>query len=235
MRALRILLILTVVLGGLFVAADRLAVNLAESEAASKIKSSQGLTGEPQVSIEGFPFLTQVVGKELDEVEVTMDGMTAEANGQSVRLSSMTAQLRDVALENNFSSATAATASGAASIEYADLSKLAEEGITIGYGGKDDAGKPQVKVSASLELPTGQSFERSVVSTVSVAGGDTIKLRAEEIATDGLPGVEQLVRSRIDMERKISGLPQGLELESVEPTEQGIDITFKGSQVALAG
>ncbi|MBQ0987831.1 DUF2993 domain-containing protein [Streptomyces sp. F63] len=235
MRALRILLILTVVLGGLFVAADRLAVNLAESEAAAKIKSNQGLTGEPEVSIKGFPFLTQAAGKELDEVEVTMDGMTAEANGQSVRLTTMTARLRDVALENNFSSATAATATGAASISYADLSELAEDGISIAYGGKGETGQPQVKVTASLQLPTGQSFDRSVVSAVSVAGGDTIKLRAEEIATDGLPGVEQLVRSRIDMERKISGLPQGLELESVEPTEQGIDITFKGSRVALAG
>ncbi|NJQ00060.1 LmeA family phospholipid-binding protein [Streptomyces zingiberis] len=235
MRALRILLILAVVLGGLFVAADRLAVNLAEGEAAKKIKSSQALSGDPEVSIQGFPFLTQAATQKLDDVRVTMDGMRVEANGQSVRLTTMRAQLRDVALENNFSSATAAAASGTATISYDDLSKLAEEGITVGYGGKDDSGKPQVKVTAGIQLPTGQAFERSVVSTVSVTGGDTIRLRAEEIATDGLPGVEDLVRSRIDMERKIAGLPKGLELESVKPAAKGIEITFTGRQVALAG
>lgn len=61
MRALRILLIVVVVLGGLFVLADRLAVHFAEGEAADKLRTSENLASTPDVSIKGFPFLTQVV------------------------------------------------------------------------------------------------------------------------------------------------------------------------------
>ncbi|MFE0426382.1 DUF2993 domain-containing protein, partial [Streptomyces sp. NPDC058953] len=76
MRALRISLITAVVLGGLFVAADRVAVNYAESKVADKVRSSQGLSRTPDVSINGFPFLTQVAGKQLDDVDVSLKGVS---------------------------------------------------------------------------------------------------------------------------------------------------------------
>lgn len=47
MRALRIFLILVIVLGGLFVIADRVAVNFAEDQAADRIKSTEGLANTP--------------------------------------------------------------------------------------------------------------------------------------------------------------------------------------------
>ncbi len=74
MRALRVLLVIVVILGGLFVAADRVAVNIAEDKAADKIRGSQGLDRTPEVSITGFPFLTQVANRSLDEVDATIDG-----------------------------------------------------------------------------------------------------------------------------------------------------------------
>src|SRR5690349_13218283 len=102
MRALRITLIVFVVLGILFVAADRLAVYFAESEAADKIKTSQGLTNTPDVSIKGFPFLTQVAGKELDEVEIGMDGLTTDAGGgRSVRVTKLNATLHNVRISSS--------------------------------------------------------------------------------------------------------------------------------------
>ncbi|GAA3371947.1 hypothetical protein GCM10017744_101550 [Streptomyces antimycoticus] len=108
MRALRITLIVVVILGGLFVAADRIAVYIAESKAADKIKSSQGLTTTPNVSIKGFPFLTQVAGKELDEVDVGVDGLTtATGDGRSVRVTELDAKLHNVRISGSFSSASA--------------------------------------------------------------------------------------------------------------------------------
>ncbi|CAM5227389.1 hypothetical protein SVIOM74S_03023 [Streptomyces violarus] len=87
MRALRILLITVVILGGLFVAADRLAVHFAEGEVADRLKSRENLSTTPDVSINGFPFLTQVAGGELDDVEVGIDGYeaaTADGSEQPV-------------------------------------------------------------------------------------------------------------------------------------------------------
>ncbi|MET9802989.1 DUF2993 domain-containing protein [Streptomyces sp. NPDC006368] len=230
MRALRILLITAVILGGLFVIADRLAVNYAESEVADRIRAKQGATAGPaDVSIQGFPFLTQALAKELDEVDVTLRGVEASTGGRTVRISEMTAALHDVRLGDGFSTATAATATGSARLSYADLGSASGEDVTVGFGGNG-----KVKVTGSVEV-LGRSITRSVLSTVSVVDGDTIRVRADEVPGEGIPGVEELVRERTDFDRKIEGLPVGLKLQKVEATAEGVVITLTGSNVSLAG
>ncbi|EFL24299.1 putative secreted protein [Streptomyces himastatinicus ATCC 53653] len=228
MRALRITLIIAVILGGLFVGADRVAVSMAESKAADKIKSSQGLTTTPSVSIKGFPFLTQVAGKELDEVDVGVDGLTTDAGGgTTVRVSELNAQLHDVRIGGNFSSATADRASGSAHISYADLSRAAGPGVTVGY---DPTGTNQVKITGNL-----LGFSLSARSSVTIVNGDTIKLHAERIPGGSIPQWEDKVRERTDMERKIDGMPRGMRLETVKTDKDGIDVSVAGKNVALTG
>lgn len=235
MRALRITLIIAVVLGALFVGADRVAVYFAEDQAAEKIRSSQNLSGTPDVSIKGFPFLTQIASSSLDEVDVKLDGVTAGDGEKSVRVTGFNAKLQDVKINSSFSSAVADRATGTAHISYADLTKAVNDpAVTVGYGGTDAAGKSQVKVTGKISA-MGQSIERSVESTVSVSGGDTISVRAESIPAQGFPGLEQLIRQKIDFDRKISGLPRGIKLDKVVTTQDGVDITLTGSHVNLAG
>ncbi|MFD4999627.1 LmeA family phospholipid-binding protein [Streptomyces buecherae] len=229
-RGLRVLLILLVILGGLFVAADRIAVNVVESEAAKKIKSKENLTGTPEVSIKGFPFLTQVVSKKFDEIEVTFDGLTSEENGRAIRITEMKATMRDVKVSDNFSSAVADHAVGRAHVSYADLSKAAGPGITVGYAGKDDTGKSRVKISGGL-----LGFKISAYGTVSVVDGDTIRLRADKIPAGAVPGWEDKVRERTDIDRKVDGLPAGLKLKAIETTPEGVDIEAEGHAVELTG
>jgi LmeA-like phospholipid-binding len=229
MRALRITLIVVVVIGGLFVAADRVAVYIAESKAADKIKSSQGLTSTPNVSIKDFPFLTQVARKDLGEVDVDVDGVTTNAgSGETVRVTKLHAVLHDVHISNNFSSATADRATGSAHISYQDLSAAAGSGITVGYAGKDGAGQNEVKLSGSV-----LGFTLTATSTIAIVNGDTIRLHAETIPGGNLPGWEEQVRRRTDVDRKINGLPNGLHLEKIEVTPSGIDVSVTGTNVAL--
>jgi hypothetical protein len=236
MRAVRTSLITVAVLGGLFTAADRLAVSLAEDRAAEKLRSSAGLVGSPEVSVKGFPFLTQVAMKELDEIRIDLDGATASAGGQSIRLDMMSVRLLGVKLEDTFSSATADRATGTAHIGYEELSKASKQDVTIGYGGRDAAGKSQVKVIAQIPVPLlGRTVERSVVSTVSIVSGDTVRLRAESVPGSEIPGVEEIVRKEIDFDRKIEGLPEGLKLDRVETTESGVEVSVTGRQVVLGG
>ena len=56
-----VLLIVFVVLVGLAIAADRVALAIAEDKAASTLRNSQHLSSTPDVSVPGFPFLTQAV------------------------------------------------------------------------------------------------------------------------------------------------------------------------------
>ncbi|MFI8854024.1 DUF2993 domain-containing protein [Streptomyces sp. 891-h] len=238
MRALRILLVILVVLAGLFVAADRVAVNLAEDEVAKKLKGQLGSasSGEPSVSIEGFPFLTQVLAKDLDKVKVEVEGVTATTSDRQVRLSKVSMEARDVKLSNNFGSAVAERATGTVHLSYADLTKAADDGVRVSYGGKSTSGKDQVKVSAAVALPmVGRTLERSVYSTVSVTGGNTVRLHADEVPGSKIPGVEEAIRKKIDFDRTIDRLPEGLKLEKVETTKDGVDVSMSGTDVHLAG
>ncbi|MFF3289421.1 DUF2993 domain-containing protein [Streptomyces sp. NPDC003023] len=230
MRALRILIVIAVVLGGLFVAADRLAVGIAESEAAERIKVQEGTADSTAVSIKGFPFLTQAMAKEFDEVEIKLAGIETSAAGRPVRIAEMTADLFDVRVGEEYSSATAARAEGTARITYADLTSAADDGVTVAYG---QNGK--VKVTGSAVLPIVGKVTRSVVSTVSIVGGDTIRVRADKVPGEGIPGLEGEVRKKTDFDRKLGGLPTGLKIEKVEAHPDGIVITVTGKDVALAG
>lgn len=236
MRAVRILLVLVVVLGGLFVAADRIAVHFAESEAADRAQTTLGLSSPPGIDIKGFPFLTQVLAEKLDDVEVTADGVRAAGTGgQTLRVARFQADLHGVSLGSGFSSAVADTADGTAFVSYEDLAKAAPSGVTIGYGGTSAKGKGQVKVGVEVSTPVG-SVKRSVVSEVSVTGKDGIKLTAGKIpGLESLPPVvEDLIRERIDFSRDLAGLPEGIELSSVTAEADGITIAATGTKVVLA-
>ncbi|WP_431043621.1 LmeA family phospholipid-binding protein [Streptomyces sp. P1-3] len=228
-RGLRITLVVLVVLGGLGVVADRVAVDFAETEAAEKIKSRQGLSITPEVSIKGFPFLTQALDKKLDEVEVGLDGLTATTDdGHNVTITELSATLHQVKISGDFSSATADRASGRAHISYADLSAAAGEGIRVSQAGKAGANANRVKITGSF-----MGLGLSADGTVSVVNGDTIRLRIDAVP-EGIPArFEGQIREKTDKDWKISGMPNGLRLEKVETTQDGIDLSGAGTAVSL--
>ncbi|MFE7359463.1 LmeA family phospholipid-binding protein [[Kitasatospora] papulosa] len=231
MRALRILLIMAVVLGGVFVAVDRAAVYFAESEAEGRIAFGDAEAGSTEVSIKGFPFLTQVAASEFDRVDVTVKDIRANAAGREIRISEIQAELSRVTLGAGYTSATASRASGTAVIPYAALTEAADDGVTVTYGGDG-----KVKVTGSVEIPLlGRTLTRSVLSTVTLVDGDTVRVRADEVPGEGIPGLEGLVRKKTDFERGIGGLPEGLELQKIEVAPGGLEISVTGSDVRLAG
>ncbi|MER7908503.1 DUF2993 domain-containing protein [Streptomyces sp. NPDC096068] len=228
MRALRILLILAVVLGGIFVGIDRLAVAYAESEAAGRMKLSGAQSEAIEVDVKGFPFLTQVAAKRLDRVDVRATGIQARAGDRKIRVGELDVVLRDVTVTGDWSGATAGSASGTALISYADLTAASEREATVAYGGNG-----KVKVTGSVNV-LGRTLTRTVLSTVSVANGDTIRFRADEVPGEGIPGVEELVRARTDFERPLHVLA-GMKVEKVEPRPEGLVVTVSGKDIALAG
>ncbi|WP_432128197.1 LmeA family phospholipid-binding protein [Streptomyces sp. bgisy082] len=229
MRALRILLILAVVLGGILVGVDRLAAAYTESEAADRTKLS-GLRSESiEVDIKGFPFLTQVAADRFDRVDVRATGIQARAGDRQIRVGELDVVLRDVTVSGGWTGAKAGSATGTALISYADLTAASEREATVAYGG----GEGKVKVTGSVEV-LGRTLTRTVVSTVSVVNGDTIRFRADEVPGEGIPGVEDLVRARTDFERPLQVLA-GMRVEKVEPRPEGLAVTVSGKDMALTG
>ncbi|MER5473322.1 DUF2993 domain-containing protein [Streptomyces sp. NPDC002935] len=247
MRALRISLILLVVLGGLFVLADRVAVGFAEDEAADRLRSTEGLATTPDVSIEGFPFLTQVVGGELDDVKIGIKNYEASTGGTdaaagTIRIDDLNAEMHGVAFSGDYSSATADSATGSASISYAELLKAAKpEPVDVGFGiktqvtGLSDGGDGKVKVAVAVTAPGSKSSRTlSVLSSVTVSG-DTVKVHADSLPKLGVQLAEGRIRSITDFQQKIEELPGGIKLDKVEAAPGGVEISVKGSDVRLVG
>ncbi|GAA2789288.1 LmeA family phospholipid-binding protein [Streptomyces showdoensis] len=229
MRALRIVLILAVVLGGILVGVDRLAVAYAESEAADRVRLGAVRAESTDVDIKGFPFLTQAADKRLDEVEVRLTGVRATAGGRPVRIGELTASLYDVTLNEGYTSARAASATGTALISYADLGAASGRDVKVAYG---EGGK--LKVTGGVHI-LGRTLTRSVLSTVTLVNGDTLRVRADAVPGEGVPGLEDLVRARTDFDRRIEGLPQGMKLAKVEARADGLAVSVTGKDVVLAG
>ncbi|WP_155058938.1 LmeA family phospholipid-binding protein [Streptomyces blattellae] len=246
MRALRIVLIVAVIVGGLFVAADRIAVNFAEGEVADRMKSSENLATTPGVSIKGFPFLTQVLGGELDDVEVGIKDYEATTGdgAEKIRIGDLQANMKGVEFSGDYSSATAASATGTGTISYAELLKTAQSepteiasGVTAHVVGLSDGGNGKIKVSVEATvLGTKLPEPVDVLGTLTVEGDNTVRVHADELPSfGGVEITEDQVREITDFEQQIDDLPGGIQLDRVEPAQDGVEIGVKGSNVRLAG
>ncbi|AJE84445.1 MULTISPECIES: DUF2993 domain-containing protein [Streptomyces] len=255
MRALRITLIVLVVLGGLFVAVDRIAVNYAEGKAADKVRESEGLDKNPDVSIKGFPFLTQAAGGTLDEVEVRMDDYRARTetpagsqDGQdstregadSVLIERLDAKLHDVEFSGDYSSATAKRADGTATISYAELLKAAQvepmelaPGVTAKVTGLSDGGNGRIKVEVKATV-LGRALPDPVyVMSSARVDDDIVKVHADALPKIPVKVAEDKVREITDFQQRISGLPAGIHLDRVEAAEDGVEVSVTGAGVKL--
>lgn len=247
MRGLRILLVVVVVLGILFVVVDRVAVYFAEDEAASKVKTTENLATTPDVSIKGFPFLTQVASGELDDIELNIKtyeaptGNTGGAGASTVRIDDLKAQMKDVKFSGDYSSATAATATGSASISYDQLLKAAKSqptdvftGVKAQIVGLSDGGNGKIKADMKVTVTGVGTTTYPVLSTVTV-DGDTVKVHADNLPKLVVDLADSRVRSITDFQQTIDQLPGGVKLDSVQAAQSGVEIKVKGSNVRLAG
>ncbi|MET8248531.1 DUF2993 domain-containing protein [Streptomyces sp. NPDC005202] len=245
MRALRILLIVVVILGVLFVVADRLAVHFAEGQAADKLKTTENLASTPDVSIKGFPFLTQVASGELDDVEVGIKDYDAASGkgSQKIRIDDLKADMKGVEFSGDYSSATASTATGSATIAYDELLKTAKSeptqvapGVTARVVGLSDGGNGKIKVAVEATV-----FGTKLPNPVYVLSSVTVQNNTVKVHADTLPkfGGVELAESRIraitDFQQAIDQLPGGIQLDKVQAAKDGVEITVKGSNVKLAG
>lgn len=232
MRVWRIVLIAVVVLGGLFVAADRIAVSVAQNKAAERAQATEGLDHRPKVTIKGFPFLTQAAFGKLDDVQIKAEDIAAGGGGKTLRIATFSADLHGVKFSNSYRTAIADSADGMAFITYADLTKAAPAGVTVSAAGSSTDGKPMVKLTGTIP---GIGTKISVLSQVSVRGADSIGLQAQDLPKElKALGLEDNVRQQIDFVSELTHLPSGISLTSVTTTPDGLSVQAGGKHVTLA-
>ena len=173
---------LLAVLVVLLVIADQVAKAYAQNMIASKLQSSSGLSAKPSVTIEGFPFLTQVAAHNIGAIDLS----ASDVQAGKLDISSVKARATGVHLNSSFNSATTDQITGTALIRFDALaSATGAQGVTITA---DPAGGPNaVKVSVGpLTATAFVSFSDLADAgggggpaiSMSAAGPDRVKITA---------------------------------------------------------
>lgn len=136
-RGLVALLVTVVVVLVLLAVADRIAERIADHKLAGKIQSAQQLTSRPDVSIGGFPFLTQVLRGRYSSVTITSTS-AIQVNGTAI--TAMHVHLTDVqvstadAIHGTVRNVPVSAGTGTAVLSYTQVNALIARyaGTTIG-------------------------------------------------------------------------------------------------------
>jgi len=122
----RRVVLLVVLLVGLVALADRLGAFTAERVVAQRIQVDQLLAVRPDVSIEGFPFLTQLVQGHYEHVDVTVRDLrrgSLHVSRVIAHLSGVDVPFTDV-LHRNVDRIVVDRATGEVDLDYADVNEL---------------------------------------------------------------------------------------------------------------
>jgi hypothetical protein len=212
-------LITLIVIIVVLVVGDRAANAYTEDQMASQIQKSLALSGKPHVTIQGFPFLTQLASRDFRTVDINASNETAGPGGQ-LEISSLTATLHGMHI-HGFNSATVDQFNASALITFSALANAGgvPQGITLAPDGPN-------KIKANFDLgPLSESATAQITKTGP--GRINIKvIRASGITSD--------ILGNLNVDVNIPKLPAGVSIQSINVTQQGVRITVTGQNTTLS-
>lgn len=226
---MRALMIAVLVLLGLAVAADRVLVVLTEDQLASAIQSEGQLPAEPDISIEGFPFLTQAINGRYDSVRV---GVDVEALGLPP---GATADIRLVGAQVPLSSVFSG------SISSVPVEKvLGTVTFPFDYIGEQLGGATVTRDGSGLRVETtvslfGQDFQVAATAELALVGRE-VALTASNVEGFGadLPDeVTAVVLDLLDLSLPVPELPFGLVFTGIQVVGDGMRVVAEGNDIVL--
>ena len=227
MKALLVVLLLLV---GLAVVADRVALGVAEDRVATELVEKGGLQGSPEVEIAGFPFLTQAIGGTYDDVRISL---TAEQLGQpegtraDIALHGVEVPLSSV-LSGSVAEVPVERIDGTATLSYALIS--AQIGSDTELSREGDG----LRITRTVEL-LGQQVPLTATGDVTLEGSDLV-VDVQEAAGAGVDVPSFLVdraADLLDLRYTVPPLPFGLELTGVRPAEDGVVVDVEAVGAVL--
>jgi hypothetical protein len=215
-------LIFLVVLAVILIAADRIALVVAQNTLASKIQQEQHLSQKPDVTIDGFPFLTQVVSRDFGHATVDMHGLDA----QGVPISDLHANLTGVHVSSGYDAAVVDTLTATATLNDTDLDAALAKQLDVGRAAISSA--PDNRVKAAYEL-----LGVTVTATIEVTllPGNILELKA--VSFSGFLA-SLAPPSDFDFHIPLGPLPFGLQLHDFEVLPTAIEVSATGHNVALS-
>jgi LmeA-like phospholipid-binding len=211
--------IIVVVVVVLLVVADRVANAIAENQMASQVQQA-GFPAKPNVTIEGFPFFTQLLAHDFRTVNINASDVTEGP----LEIETMHATLHGMHPNGNFSGATIDSIDGSALITFAALANAGgvPQGITL----EPDGSAPD-EVKANINL--------AIISTTVVAKLTKVSPTEFNVAVVSAGDVPASILGNLaNFNVSVPKLPAGVSIQSVSVTQQGVLITIAGHNTTLS-
>jgi hypothetical protein len=218
-RGLIALVVVLVVILAILGIGDQIAKAYAQNRIAQQIQSS-GLNAKPSVSIEGWPFLTQVAAHDVKAIDISASNVTADGGKLPF---SFHAKATGVHLNSSFNGATVDNINGQATVAFSAVAGLLDV--------------PKGTVTLSADPADGTD---AVTASAGVVGSLTgiVKLVSPSkiaIQLHSGTGLASLLGglSNQEIDIAIPKLPAGLVVRSVDVTSNGIVATASASNTTL--
>ncbi|MFL6112662.1 MAG: DUF2993 domain-containing protein [Catenulispora sp.] len=252
-RSLVAFLVVVVVLIGLLAVADRVAVHVAENRIADQAvteMSNRNITSpsKPDVSIGGFPFLTQVLAGTYQKVtidvdhpkngKVTLDHLAITADQVHAPLKTLTSHQGQVTSDRVQGTATLNWDTVRSLIDTTPLSQLpgldaSKLNVTV----KDN----KINMSAPVAF-LGFRLTLQSAGTLAVAKGE-VRVQIEDVklttANGGsaavTPSIMNQYRDKLNVRIAVPQLPYALVVDKVQTSSSGVLVIATANNVVLAG
>ena len=206
----------------LLVIADRVALAVTENQFADQFQK-QGFPVKPSVTIEGFPFLTQLAGKDFNTVDISASNVPAGP----VTISSLHATINGMHISSFSSSASAKVdkLNATAFISFGALAaagNLGGTGVTLTQDGPD-----KVKISAGLGGILSDTEEAQITQT----GPQTIQIKV--LPSNGALG--SLLGSFGTFSFSLpKGVPASLRITGLTLNSQGLNVSASATNATFS-
>lgn len=194
----------------------------AEARIASQVQQAiPGVTAPPAVTIEGFPFVTQLLGERLI----------------AVRLSAPEATVEGLRLEDVVVRVLGTTTSAPYVAQTAEMTALARPGdvaAVLGLQGMDLAVHDGELVATAevLGVPLDAVLDARPEGRDVVVDVTAFEMGGLRVQSSVLP--EDLTRQLEGLRFTISGLPAGMALTEVRVTDEGVRLAAVGRELSLS-
>jgi hypothetical protein len=242
-RLLTTFIVLLILIAIILAVADRLGVSYAEraigDRVAAQVADQEATSEKPEVTIEGIPFLTQVVSGKYKQIHIQLRNFSGPVGtSQKVQVPLLDIRAKDVrapleTIRNRQGDIIATSVSGAATIAYSDLAGLSGQ-KDVKLSEKDG----KLAVTAPIRI-LNQTLTLNGTAALAVGKDNTVQLRFDDVSVDGLPDnpiAQNLVSGyakQLGFSLKVPTLPLGLKVTKAEPTPAGLVVTAEATEVPL--
>lgn len=241
-RLLITFIVLLIIIVAALAVLDRFGASYAErvisDRVAQQVADQKATSEKPDVTIEGVPFLTQVLKGRYQEIKIELQNFAGPvANGKTIRMPVLDIRAKDVrapleTLRTQRGNIIATTVTGTGTVDYATVEQLVDKpGVKLAE--KDG----KLAVTAPLAVLNQQV---TVHGTANVTvRNNIVSLRFEQVTAQGVPDVplvQNLLNNyarQISVDLRLPQMPLKLVLQKVQPTAAGLVVTAGANEVPL--